>query len=527
MERFFNTAGPCDPRKHYMLPPERRLPEVEQLLAREQYFVVHAPRQVGKTTTFRALAHRLTATGSHAALWSTCEAGQSLSDDLEGSIDAVIDTLRQEAALQLPEALRPPEELGSFPVRTRFRGFLAAWAERSPIPVVLFLDEIDSLMDEGLISLLRQLRSGYTARPSAFPASVALIGLRDVRDYRLMAREETDRGPTLGTASPFNIKVRSFTLRNFTEEEVAELYAQHTEATGQVWAKDAIAHAFELTQGQPWLANALADQITSHDLRDRSQPIELHHVERAREALILRRDTHLDSLIARLREPRVRRVLAAVLAGEALPADLLDDDITFVEDLGLVRDGHQGLEIANPIYREIIPRALTDTLERSVALPRPSYVAEDGRLEVDQILDDFCEFWREHAEEYLARAPYSEAAAQLVFLAFLHKITNGKGGLIDREYAAGRGRLDLCIRWPLPGGSFQREAIELKVWRDSHRFDVLAKGKDQLARYLEILGLDRGTLVLFDDRSDAEPLPQRIRDERIKHRGFQIRLLWL
>jgi type II secretory pathway predicted ATPase ExeA len=527
MEHFFNTAGPCDPGKHYMLPPERRLPEVERLLEREQYFVVHAPRQVGKTTTFRALAQRLTAAGSHAALWSTCEAGQSLSADLEGSIDAVIDTLRQEAALQLPEALRPPEDPGTYPVRTRMRGFLAAWAERSPLPVVLFLDEIDALMDDALISLLRQLRSGYTARPAAFPASVALIGLRDVRDYRLMAREEPPEGSTLGTSSPFNIKVRSFTLRNFTAEEIAELYDQHTEATGQVWTREAVERAFELTQGQPWLANALADQVTSHDLRDRSQPIEVDHVERAREALILRRDTHLDSLVARLREPRVRRVLAAVLAGEALPTDLQDDDITFVEDLGLVRDGQQGLEIANPIYREIIPRALTDTLERSVALPRPSYVAEDGRLEVDRILDDFREFWREHAEEYLARAPYSEAAAQLVFLAFLHKITNGKGGLIDREYAAGRGRLDLCIRWPLPGGGFQREAIELKVWRDSHRFDVLAKGKDQLTGYLELLGLERGTLVLFDDRSDADPLPQRIRDEQVEHRGFQLRLLWL
>ena len=55
MERYFNTAGPCIPAKHYMLPALDRLPEVRRLVSRRQYFVIHAPRQTGKTTAVKAL----------------------------------------------------------------------------------------------------------------------------------------------------------------------------------------------------------------------------------------------------------------------------------------------------------------------------------------------------------------------------------------------------------------------------------------------------------------------------------------
>ncbi|MCW2931237.1 MAG: hypothetical protein JWM19_2199 [Actinomycetia bacterium] len=62
--RYFNTSGPCVPELHYMLPPEPRLPEARPLIDRELYFVVHAPRQTGKTTTLRALARQISSQGA-------------------------------------------------------------------------------------------------------------------------------------------------------------------------------------------------------------------------------------------------------------------------------------------------------------------------------------------------------------------------------------------------------------------------------------------------------------------------------
>jgi hypothetical protein len=521
MPRHFNTAGPCNPKDHYMLPPERRLPGIGRLLDEKSYFVVHAPRQVGKTTLFRTLAQRLNEEQRYAAVLASCEVAQAAGGDVERGIAAVLASLRLAASLQIPEALRPPPPDPAEPAENRLQLLLTRWAQGSPKPIVLFLDEIDSLVDAVLISVLRQLRSGYPERPAQFPLSVALIGLRDVRDYRLEVRPDER---TLGTASPFNIKVESITLPNFTAPEVAELYAQHTAETGQNFTPEATALAFEVTGGQPWLVNALARQAVNEVVPDRALSIEARHVERAKELLIQRRDTHLDSLLKRLREVRVRRILEPILAGEILTPEVLQDDVQFVQDLGLVVAGPQGLAIANPIYREIIPRALTEVLELSIVPARPSYVGADGRLRFDQLLDDFVGFWRQHAEAFLDQAPYSEAAAELVFMAYLHKIVNG-GGFLDREYAVGRGRIDVTVRWPHPGG-VERFVIELKVWRDG-RADPLAGGLDQLAGYLERLGLDSGTLVIFDRRKAAPPLPERLARQEIEHRGKRIDLLRL
>ena len=67
MPRHFNTAGPCDPDIHYMLPPLTRLPSLIDLVKQRTYFVIHAPRQTGKTTAMLAAVKQLTQTGMLAA----------------------------------------------------------------------------------------------------------------------------------------------------------------------------------------------------------------------------------------------------------------------------------------------------------------------------------------------------------------------------------------------------------------------------------------------------------------------------
>jgi len=386
--------------------------------------------------------------------------------------------------------------------------------------VVLFLDEFDALTDTTLESVLNQLHSGYTARPAPFPHSLALIGLRDVRDYQVGGD-----GQRLGTSSPFNIKLESLRLRDFKAEEIGELYAQHTAETGQHFSAEAVAQAWELTRGQPWLVNALARQVVG-EFKDRAQELGKQEIGKAKERLILRRDTHIDSLIERLREARVRRVIEPILAGRFLPIDTLRDDIQFVEDLGLVARGQAGLEIANPIYREVVPRALASLSEEDLPVVRAPYIAEGGRLRFEQVIEGFVSFWRLHAEHFLVRQPYSEAAAQLVFMAWLQRVINGGSpagvAAIDREYAVGSGRIDICVRWPLLSGEVEQFVVELKVWRDDRDADPLAEGLTQLADYLERLNLPAGHLMLFDRRPSAPSLPERIGRSEVEHRGRHI-----
>ena len=501
MPRWFNTAGPCQADIHYVLPPTLRLPGLERLIAQRNYFVIHAPRQVGKTTAMLALAKQLTDSGKYTAVMLSVEVGAPFSQDIAGAEEAILAAWRRAISIRLPQELQPPA-WPSLESGQRIGDALSLWAQASPRPLVIFIDEIDALQDLALISILRQLRDAYPNRPKAFPQSVGLIGLRDVRDYKVAAGG-SDR---LNTSSPFNIKVRSLTLRNFNAEEVAELYAQHTEDTGQVFTPEATALAFELTQGQPWLVNALAKEIVEELVTDESIEITTEHILEAKEIIIKRQDTHLDSLAERLRENRVKAIIEPILAGQELP-ESSNDDRQYLVDLGLLkRDPAGGLVIANPIYREVLPRVLVQGPQDSLPIISPSWLNSRGELMTDVLLEAFLAFWLQHGEPLLKSASYPEIAPHLVLMAFLHRVING-GGTLEREYAIGRDRMDLCLRY----GEVTL-GIELKVWR-TKKADPLSKGLEQLDGYLARLGQDSGWLVIFDRRENALELEERLTTE--------------
>ncbi|MCU0661463.1 MAG: ATP-binding protein [Myxococcota bacterium] len=511
MPRFFNTAGPCLAEDHYMLPPEQRLGEVRDLIAAKAFFVIHAPRQSGKTTFLRNLSRSLTAEGAYAALTVSLETFTI--PFVDRSIPQLLRRIAQDAAVFLPKELLPPNP-AAYDDRPLggLKDMLSDWARTIDRPLVVLFDEVDSVPGETLLSILRQLRDGYCTRPGPFPQSVALVGMKDVRDYKIQLRDESQ---SLGTASPFNIKTRSLTLASFTQEEMRELLEQHTAQTGQRFADDAIAEIFEQSQGQPWLTNALAAQLTtSYDalVRDRTHVVERHHVLEASEILIERRDTHLDSLVARLQEERVRKVVQPVLTGELATDPTYDDDWTYVRDLGLVSIRNGVRAIANPIYQEIIPRILTHQVQTSIAMDPKWYVAKDGALDMLKVLGKFLDFWRRHAEVLLRGMPYQEAAPHLVLMAWLQRVCNG-GGHIHREFAVGTLRADLVVTF---GG--RDDVIEIKLQRDKH---TLPEGLEQTVSYAKRLGRDVGYLVIFDPRSTV-PWEERGGIEEIEGDGVKV-----
>lgn len=358
-------------------------------------------------------------------------------------------------------------------------------------------------------------RAGYLDRSrTPFPRGVALIGMRQVRDYALSI-DDRRAVAWLGTTSPFNITAEAVTLAPFSAADVAELLAQHTTATGQRFEAAAVARIYDLSQGHPWLVNALADQIVSRDVEDRAVPITAAHVEAAKETLILARRSHLDSLVARLREPRVRRIIEPMLTGGAAPDDVLDDDFAYVVGLGLIAARGGAYAIANPIYREVIPRALTHARQMQLRQETAWYVRPDGGLDLLGLLTAFQQFWREDGHLAAAGFLYREAGPHLVLMAFLQRIVNG-GGQIEREYGLGRGALDLLVTW-----QGERHAIEVKLRRDT---ETEERALAQVARYLDTAGLAEGWLVLFDLRQEiawAEKLVIRTRE----HAGKRVHIV--
>ena len=525
MEKFFNTAGPNQPDIHYTLSPVQRVdwPELSGLMAARKYFILHAPRQTGKTSLLINLMHHLNAEGHYRALYVNVEAAQAARNDVAAAMGAIVGAMASAASYYWKDdalADWTRERLKSVDRQDALRLTLEHWSRASPKPLVVFLDEVDALVGDALISLLRQIRAGYAQRPEAFPQSMVLCGVRDVRDYRIHRSD----GEIITGGSAFNIKSESIRLGDFTQDDVAELLQQHTDATGQTFEAGVLDEIWADTQGQPWLVNALAYEACFRKTGqlDRSQPVTVELMRQSRERLILRRDTHLDQLADKLREDRVRRVVEPMLQGEELPVDVPEDDRQYCIDLGLIARRDRQLQVANRIYREVLPRELTSIVQDSLQgkAEQPWFVLPDRRMDMDKLLGAFQQFFRENAQSWLERYAYKEAGPQLLLQAFLQRVVNG-GGRIAREYGLGRGRTDLFLQWPLSEqgftGPMQQVVLELKI-QHKGRAATLAAGLEQTARYADQCGAESAHLLIFD-RDPATPWDDKVYRQTHTHGG--------
>ena len=304
--RKFNTAGPSVLQDHYMIDPLQRMDveDMEDLIADKRYFVLHAPRQTGKTTCLLALMKHLNQQGRYRALYVNIEAAQAARGDVEEGVAAICNVMSNAAKLYLQDNSLAQwlyeGEGQSAPSTSRFSALLTRWSQHdpqqpdAPRPTVLMLDEVDALVGDTLISLLRQIRAGYAQRPEAFPQTVILCGVRDVRDYRI----HTTHQEIITGGSAFNIKAESLRLGNLSKEETIALWAQHTSETGQIFDERIWPELWEDTRGQPWLVNALGHECTWKDkaARDRTTPIGLERYKAAKERLIYVNvwQTHID-----------------------------------------------------------------------------------------------------------------------------------------------------------------------------------------------------------------------------------------
>ena len=518
MTRFFNTAGPNKLANNYSVDPFGRIDwdELQLLIDQQRYLVLHAPRQTGKTTLLNVIVNRLNREGRYQALYVNVENAQVARNDVDSGIQTIVELIGMQASMFLSGswvASNWRSAVTGIEPKNALTVLLGQWAVNSRVPIVLMVDEIDALIGDTLVSVLRQLRTGYNNRPTAFPQSVILCGVRDVRDYRI----HTSAGEIITGGSAFNVKAESLRLGNFSEAEVRELYGQHTTETGQNFEEPIYPKVMALTGGQPWLVNALARELTEKmpALKDRSRKITLDDVDEAKERLILRRDTHLDQLVDKLKEPRVRRVIAPILEGGEWSDSASDEDRQYVIDLGLITVRRpDGARIANDIYREIIPRALTSMIQDDFAaqVPSTAFVRADGRLDFRAMLAGFQQFYRENSEVWRNRATYEEAAPQLLLQAWLQRVVNG-GGRIEREYALGRGRADIFVRYFYDDHgkrAEQRFVVEMKVKRGTLEATI-EEGLAQTANYADTCQPDEAHLIVVD----PSPASTRSWDEKV------------
>ena len=506
MEKFFNTAGPTKFDLNYYISTFVRIDweDLSMLIDSQRYFLLHAPRQTGKTTALLEIMARLNSEDKYNCLYANIETAQTARNEVKSGISAVCDSIARHAQIYLEDTTLEnwlAENKQKIDHNELLTKLLTFWTMKSNKPTIIFLDEIDALVGDTLISVLRQLRSGYNSRPKAFPHSLILCGLRDIRDYRIHTKDKE----IITGGSAFNIKAASIRLGNFTFDECKDLYLQHTTETGQIFEQGIYEKLWNDTKGQPWLVNALAYELTwqEKELRDRTKTISVEHYNQARENLIYSRATHLDQLVDKLSEPRVKHVIEQMLNGDAELQTFKPSDIEYIIDLGLITRTREGkLEISNDIYKETIPRELTWGIQSTISNQEQHwYIKEDNSIDMLKLLRAFQQFFRENADSWIEHLDYKEAGPQLLLQAFLQRLING-GGRIDREYGLGRKRTDIIIQWPLEGdkgflGSVQRIVIETRILY-SNLDKTIAAGLEQTSQYSDLVAASESHLIIFN-----------------------------
>jgi hypothetical protein len=519
---FFNTTGPCNPEEHYMLPPENRLvgSQLNRYIKDKLYWVLHAPRQTGKTTFLQSWAREINAGGEAVACYVSVEDCQGKTEfekamrtiykdvcDFAGLAGLPVPSVESKVSKGILKRFfkrfhttdAPPVTLNVS--EGLLRSTLIKWSELvAPKPLIVLFDEVDVLTGDVMIDFLRQLRGGFASRGvGQFPVSIALVGMRDLKDYIVAAKD----GKPVNPGSPFNIKEDSAVLSNFTKDDVAKLFALRTEETGQQITQEALDYVYEQSKGQPWIVNSLFKRATLRILdAESTETVTLEHIRQAREQMIMARETHLDALAYRLEDPQIRSVIESLITGEANPSLAASEAFRMCIDLGLVVIENGTPQMANPVYKEVIAREMTYSTQLAIQEPAWKWQTPDGKLDMDTLLHEFQKFWRKHSEVWEEKTDYTEAFPHLLLMAFLQRVTNG-GGDINREYAAGRGRMDLAVEYA--GITY---IIEVKIiYYYNTPAAVREEGLEQIRKYRDKIDASAPAyLVIFDRRPKAKEL---------------------
>jgi hypothetical protein len=507
----FNTVGVCVPEEHYMLPVLSRIPDINDMIEGKFYFIIHAPRQSGKTTFLDFLTDKINSEGIYYAIYCSLATLRGINDKNEAMTAVVTQINFALLNSQMPVirersySYNTLPEL-SAPAEVKVRTILNRVCEELDKDLIVFFDEADCISGSGLMTFLAQIRDGYLFRHKTgnkFPRSMALVGMRDIREYH-KKNSETD----LTESSPFNIKKEALTLPNFSMDEIKTLYEQHTKASGQSFEESAISRAWYWSEGQPWLINALAYEIINKILgKDYSIPITDILIDQAADLMIKRRDTHIDSLVDRLKEPRVARVMDSVFASTLSYIPFNDDDRQYCIDLGLVvSNNNNELRPANAIYREVMVRVITDQIKDIINKTVPELPWTNGKIIfLSDLLKEFQRFWRKGSLSFPMRKKdfiayqYDEALYSFILEAFLQRLFNSKAQVLQ-QLSEGRGAVDIGIIY-----NKREYIIEIKL--KDHQ--TTEESLSQLARYLDTNGEKEGWLVIFD-RSPKKKWEEKI-----------------
>ncbi len=246
--RRFHSYGPVNEKIHFAVKRERLIEHCFNNLIGEaeeggHYFTIWAPRQTGKTWLMRQVKNKIEEKhGDKFIIGTMSMQGVVIK---KGSPDeAFLDNVDQ--------LFWETFQLDFDKVPETWKAFQKLFSRKKGLfnrPVILFIDEFDSLPSNVIDRLVTLFRDMYLKRENYVLHGLALIGVRAVLGV------ESDSG------SPFNIQ-RSLHVPNLTWEEVRELYRQYQDESGQKIDPEVVKKIYETTRGQPGLVSWFGELLT-------------------------------------------------------------------------------------------------------------------------------------------------------------------------------------------------------------------------------------------------------------------------
>ncbi|GEA31224.1 GxxExxY protein [Clostridium diolis] len=495
MNRRFNTTGVCIPHLHYMVDITNKLTQIKNMVYRGDYFVINRPRQYGKTTTMYMLEQELK--DEYLVLSISFEGLGDLIFEEEKTFSKTIlkifgDSIQfnyQEYSSKLYEMSEDINDLNA--VSKAITNFCRIVDKE----IVLFIDEVDKSSNNQLfMSFLGMLRNKFLLRQQGKDKtfySVILAGVYDIKNLKLKIRQDDEKKYN----SPWNIAVNFNVDMSFNSDEISTMLKEYSEDKNvTISIKEISEIIYFYTSGYPFLVSRLCQIIDENQLLWNEE-----NINRSVKELLQENNTLFDDLVKNIENNNEFKdyIFDLIINGTEKTFNIHNPLINLGVIYGYLKNIDGTVKMSNRIFEQMLYNYFSSKLENKTDMStynfKENFIIENG-LDFERILLRFQQFIKEQYSSIDSK--FIEREGRLLFLAFIKPIINGVGFDFKEVQISEEKRLDIVVSY-----LSSKYVIELKIWRGA---EYHKKGLNQLKDYLDIQGLDKGYLVVYNFNKDKE-----------------------
>jgi hypothetical protein len=497
--RHFSSYGPVDCQDNFCIQRLALIAQgVEQLIGRPEkgghYFTIWAPRQTGKTWLMRQLEQAISQ--------QYPEEFTILSFSLGG-----LRGMEEKTNFPLAYGRLLKTELPSHPEINNWDDFRQLFSKNEGLwnrPLILLIDEVDTIPLALIDLMIAQFRELYLNRKNNWLHGLALVGVRAVLGI------ESQRG------SPFNIQ-KSLKVPNLTPEEVKELYRQYQEESDQQIETAVVNKVYQSTNGQPGLVSWFGELLTEKYNPGTNQVIDIETWEEMWEkARFVEPNNTVMNLIAKARMPEYQDFLIKLFANNNVAFSFHSPLCNYLYLHGIIkpfsiqrqnRKREQICRFSSPFIQDCLYYALTDEIigdETSILALQPLddladvFAGTGNLINIPALLTRYKDYlarlaaigvnpWKEQPRRK-TDLKLKEAVGQFHLFSWLRDAV-GRRCVVSPEFPTGNGTVDIHL---FCGN--QRGIIEVKSFVDSYQ---IKSDREQAADYAKNLGIDCVTVAVF------------------------------